>query len=37
MSKTLREVNEGSNFLNTWVYQQTKALLDQNKLVAAIK
>ena len=27
MCKTLREVNEGSHFLNNWVYQQTKALL----------
>jgi agmatinase len=36
MSKTLKEVNEGSLFLNNWVYQQTKALLDKNKLVALL-
>ena len=36
MCKTLREVNEGSNFLNTWVYQQTKALLEQGKLVGLL-
>ncbi len=36
MCKTLREVNEGSNFLNNWVYQQTKALLDKGKLVALL-
>jgi len=36
MKKTLREVNEGSVFLNNWVYQQTKALLDREKLVALL-
>lgn len=36
MTRTLKEVNEGSLFLNNWVYQQTKALLDQNKLVALL-
>lgn len=36
MTKTLKEVNEGSYFLNTWVYQQTKALLDRNKLVGIL-
>lgn len=36
MSKTLKEVNEGSNFLNNWVYEQTKALLEKNKLVALL-
>ncbi len=36
MTRTLKEVNEGSVFLNNWVYQQTKALLDQNKLVALL-
>ena len=29
MCKTLKEVNEGSHFLNNWVYQQTKALLEK--------
>lgn len=36
MCKTLKEVNEGSNFLNTWVYDQTKVLLDKNKLVGLV-
>lgn len=36
MTRTLKEVNEGSHFLNNWVYQQTKALLDQDKLVALL-
>ncbi|MBD0296227.1 MAG: agmatinase family protein [Flavisolibacter sp.] len=36
MTKTLKEVNEGSYYMNNWVYQQTKALLEQNKLVAIL-
>src|SRR6476620_7625165 len=36
MCKTLKEVNEGSHFLNNWVYHQTKSLLDQGKLVAML-
>jgi agmatinase len=36
MCRTLKEVNEGGNFLNHWVYQQTKALLDKGKLVALL-
>ena len=36
MTKTLKEVNEGSFFLNNWVYQQTRALLEQNKLVGIL-
>lgn len=36
MRKTLKEVNEGSYFLNNWVHQQTKALLEKNKLVALL-
>jgi agmatinase len=36
MTKTLKDVNEGSNFLNNWVYEQTKSLLDKNKLVGVI-
>src|SRR6478735_1951619 len=36
MRKTLKEVNEGSYFLNHWVYQQTKCLLDKNKLVGLL-
>lgn len=36
MSKTLREVNEGGAFLNKWIYEQTKVLLDKGKLVAVL-
>jgi agmatinase len=36
MSKTLKEVNEGSAYLNNWVYEQTKALLDNGKLVGLL-
>jgi agmatinase len=36
MCKTLREVNEGSVLLNNWVYQQTKVLLENNKLVGLL-
>jgi agmatinase len=36
MCKSLKEINEGSIILNTWVYEQTKALLDNNKLVGVL-
>ncbi|HQW44214.1 MAG: agmatinase family protein [Chitinophagaceae bacterium] len=36
MCKTLKEVNEGGVFLNTWVYDQTKVLLDKGKLVGIL-
>jgi len=36
MSKTLKEVNEGGHFLNNWVYEQTKVLLDKDKLVGLL-
>jgi len=36
MRKTLKEVNEGSYFLNNWVYHQTKELLEKGKLVALL-
>lgn len=36
MMKTLKDVNEGSAFLNKWVYEQTKALLDKGKLVGML-
>ena len=36
MCKTLREVNEGSIFLNNWVYEQTKVLMEKNKLVGLL-
>ncbi|GAB4091898.1 agmatinase family protein [Flaviaesturariibacter terrae] len=36
MCKSLKEINEGSYFLNNWVHQQTKALLEKGKLVALL-
>jgi agmatinase len=36
MRKTLREINEGSVFLNNWVYEQTSQLLNQGKLVGML-
>jgi agmatinase len=36
MCKSLREINEGSVFLNNWVYEQTLGLLQRNKLVALL-
>jgi agmatinase len=36
MSKTLREVNAGGEYLNNWMFDQTKALLDKGKLVAIL-
>ncbi len=36
MCKALKEVNEGSVFLNNWVYEQTKNLLNQGKLVGLL-
>ena len=36
MMKTLKEVNEGGYFLNNWVEQQTRALLEKGKLVALL-
>jgi agmatinase len=36
MCKILKEVNEGSEFLNNWVYEQTKDLLDSGKLVGVL-
>lgn len=36
MSKTLVDVNEGGLYLNKWMYDQTKALLDKGKLVAVL-
>lgn len=36
MSKTLVDVNEGGNYLNRWLYDQTRALLDKGKLVAVL-
>lgn len=36
MSKTLKEVNEGGNYLNNWVYEQTRMLLNNGKLVGLL-
>jgi agmatinase len=36
MCKSLKEINEGSKFMNNWVYEQTKELLDKGKLVGLI-
>ncbi len=36
MCKTLKEVNEGGTFLNNWVYEQTRMLLEKNKLVGLL-
>jgi len=36
MCKVAREINEGSEFLNQWVYEQTKELLDRGKLVGLL-
>jgi agmatinase len=36
MCKSLKDVNEGSKLLNNWVYEQTKALLDEGKLVGLL-
>lgn len=36
MCKSLKDINEGSKFMNEWVYQQTKELLAKDKLVALL-
>ncbi|WP_207493534.1 agmatinase family protein [Aridibaculum aurantiacum] len=36
MTKSLKEINEGSKFLNNWVYEQTSELLNNGKLVGLI-
>lgn len=36
MCKSLREINEGSVFLNNWVFERTKELLDAGKLVGLL-
>ncbi len=36
MCKTMKDVNEGAIFLNNWVYEQTKALLEKDKLVGIL-
>jgi agmatinase len=36
MCKSLKDINEGGAFLNEWVYEQTKGLMNRNKLVALL-
>jgi agmatinase len=36
MCKVLKEINDGSVFLNQWVYEQTKELLSAGKLVGLV-
>ncbi|MBW0176309.1 agmatinase family protein [Sediminibacterium sp.] len=36
MCKSLKEINEGGLFLNQWVYDETKALLDKGKIVGLL-
>lgn len=36
MCKSLKEINEGGGLLNKWVYEQTKSLLDNGKLVGVL-
>ena len=36
MCKTLKEINVGSLFLNDWVYEQTKEILNAGKLVGLL-
>ncbi len=36
MTKTLKEINQGSVFLNDWVFEQTSDLLKKGKLVALL-
>ncbi len=36
MQKNLKEINAGGSYLNTWVYDHTKDILDKGKLVALL-
>jgi agmatinase len=36
MCKSLKDINEGCTWMNNWVYEQTKELLDKGKLVATL-
>src|SRR6476620_404974 len=36
MYKTLKEVNAGSEYLNNWIYDQTKVLMERDKLVGLL-
>ncbi|RYG34139.1 MAG: agmatinase family protein, partial [Chitinophagaceae bacterium] len=36
MCKSLKDINEGADYLNNWVYEQTRDLLNKDKLVAML-
>ncbi|MBX9781073.1 MAG: agmatinase family protein [Chitinophagaceae bacterium] len=36
MCKSLREINEGSAYMNAWVYEHSKAILAKDKIVAVL-
>lgn len=36
MCKSLKDINEGGAYLNEWVYDQTKSLMNRGKLVALL-
>ncbi len=36
MCKSLKDINEGGIFLNNWVYEQTKSLINKGKMVALL-
>jgi agmatinase len=36
MCKSLKDINEGGVFLNSWVFEQTKSLMNKDKLVALL-
>ena len=36
MCKSLKDINEGSLLMNSWVYEQSKTLLDRGKLVGLV-
>ncbi|MFN3298939.1 MAG: agmatinase family protein [Sediminibacterium sp.] len=36
MCKSVKEINEGSNYLNNWVYEQSKSILDKQKIVGLL-
>ena len=36
MCKSLKEINEGAKFLNNWVYEKSKAIIDKGKLQAIL-
>lgn len=36
MCKSLKDINEGGAFLNEWVYEQTRSLMNKGKLVALL-